>query len=286
MITMKDWKVYVPAKDRHIGHEKDNLFRKLEIQTDLPAGWAVTLDLKKGSGANCISLNYADGVLSVDLTEDMLADAGVYDAQLKGTCGEITAHSDHFLLEVGESINAFGEFPPLVPSAMEQMEAQLLAIKADTELAKAAAEASAAAAEECERSSQEAAERTEAARESIVLDEEKMAQVVSRVEESAGNAAASENNAKESKEAAAKAAALAQGYAEQASVPAVAGVYNVVLQDRETKDRYALIVESGKLKLLGVASTVEATSLTLIDPATGVTYEVAVDSGKLNLVEV
>lgn len=148
MISMKNWQVYVSAKDSFIGHEKDNLLRTLEIETDLPAGWAVTLELKKDGAANSVSLDYADGTLSVSLKEEMLADCGVYDAQLKGVCGEITAHSNHFSLEVGESINAFGSFPPLTPTAMEQLERQLLNIKADTESAKAVAEASAAAAEE------------------------------------------------------------------------------------------------------------------------------------------
>lgn len=78
----------------------------------------------------------------------------------------------------------------------------------------------------------------------------------------------------------------AQSYAEQATVPVVAGVYNVVLTDRVTADRYALIVENGCLKLLGVSESATSTELTLIDSGTGASYAVVIDSGKLILKEV
>lgn len=78
----------------------------------------------------------------------------------------------------------------------------------------------------------------------------------------------------------------AQGYAQQASVPPVEGVYNIILTDAVTSNRYALIVDNGTLKLLGVANTLDATNINLIDTSTGTAYELIVESGTLKLEEV
>ena len=140
---------------------------------------------------------------------------------------------------------------------------------------------------------QTAADRAEAARGSIVLDEQKLSQAVQDAAESVGAASNQADRAKtEADRAEAEAdeaeewAAKAQGYAESASTPAVAGVYNIVLTDRVTAQRYALIVENGTLVLLGVSENVQATELTLIDNSTGTSYAVVIDSGKLILEEV
>ena len=102
----------------------------------------------------------------------------------------------------------------------------------------------------------------------------------------AKNAAESERAAEEARTAAEKARGEAQSYAEQAAVPAAPGVYNVILTDRITAERYALIVESGRLKLLGVSNSLDAADLTLIDSSTGVSYSVVIERGKLILEEV
>lgn len=78
----------------------------------------------------------------------------------------------------------------------------------------------------------------------------------------------------------------AQAAAEQASVPPVEGVYNVIVADRVTGARYALVVYGGRITLVGVAATTEATDMTLIDAASGVNYTLAVTGGRLELVEV
>lgn len=133
---------------------------------------------------------------------------------------------------------------------------------------------------------QSAADRAESARDSIVLDEQKMAQAVSDASASATSAKTSANNAAQSAADAEESANRAQAEAERVTVPAVAGVYNVVLTDRVTNERYALIVENGRLSLLGVSETLEATDMNLIDSATGTAYAVLVESGKLVLEEV
>lgn len=85
---------------------------------------------------------------------------------------------------------------------------------------------------------------------------------------------------------AAEEANRAQAEADRATIPALEGVYNVILADRVTNDRYALIVEDGRLVLLGVAKTFKATNMNFIDTATGTAYELIVESGRVNLKEV
>ena len=75
----------------------------------------------------------------------------------------------------------------------------------------------------------------------------------------------------------------AQAEAERASVPPVEGVYNIVLEDRITGERYALIIERGRPALLGVSDTLEATSPTIIDHTDGKAYGLIVEGGKLKI---
>ena len=100
-------------------------------------------------------------------------------------------------------------------------------------------------------------------------------------------AKSSETTALDKEQLAKKWAELAQAQAESMTVPAAEGVYNVVLQDRSVPDyRYALIVEDGVLKLLGVKNTLNASTPALIDPATGVSWNLVVEDGKLLIEEV
>ena len=151
----------------------------------------------------------------------------------------------------------------------------------------------AAVAETAKKSAVEARERSEEIRDSMILDEQKLSQAV---RDAAGSAETSRaeadrssneaNRAESEADEAAEWAARAQAEAERATVPAVAGVYNIVLADRVTGERYALIVEYGRLKLLGVADTLDAAVMRLIDTNTGVAYELIVESGRLKTLEV
>ncbi|MBR2132912.1 MAG: hypothetical protein IJ955_10350 [Oscillospiraceae bacterium] len=133
---------------------------------------------------------------------------------------------------------------------------------------------------------QTAADRAEAARDSVVVDESKLAQAVSDASASATSAKASADKSAQSAADAEESANRAQAEAERVTVPAAAGVYNVILTDRVTAERYALIVENGRLAILGVSETLEATDMNLIDSATGTAYAVVVESGRLALKEV
>ena len=128
--------------------------------------------------------------------------------------------------------------------------------------------------------------RAEAAKDSIVQSEANAAQSASGASASATSAKTSEMNAAQSAADAEESANRAQAEAESVRVPAAVGVYNVILTDRVTDERYALIVENGRLSLLGVSETLEATDMNLIDSATGTAYVVLVESGRLILEEV
>ena len=78
----------------------------------------------------------------------------------------------------------------------------------------------------------------------------------------------------------------AQAEADRATVPAVAGVYNIILSDRVTGERFALIVEDGRPALLRVSRTLEATEMNLIDTVTGTAYKLTAESGRPILEEV
>lgn len=78
----------------------------------------------------------------------------------------------------------------------------------------------------------------------------------------------------------------AQAEADRATVPAVEGVYNIILHDRVSGQRYTLIVENGMLRLLGVSNTLNATELSLVDSVTGAARTLIVESGILKLQEV
>lgn len=109
-----------------------------------------------------------------------------------------------------------------------------------------------------------------------------MQQAQADATEAASHADASGQNARDAQAWANK----AQAEAERATVPAVEGVYNVVLTDRETKEQWALIAENGALKLLGVDYPTSTTEPVMIDIATGAAYELIVEGGVLKLMEV
>lgn len=169
----------------------------------------------------------------------------------------------------------------------------------------AAAQQAAQQAQQAEAGAEAARDDAQELRDSIEVDREALAEAVANAEQSAQEAAISEGNAADSATLAESWAQggtgtrpgedtdnaeywanQAQGYANQATVPAVEGVYNVILTDTVTQGRYALIIESGTLKLLGVSETLEATDLTLVDSSTGTAYSLIVEDGTLKLEEV
>lgn len=176
-----------------------------------------------------------------------------------------------------------------------------VAVEGAVEAAQTAAQTAGQAADEAESARDEA----QSIRDSIEVDREALQQAVTSAQQSASDAAGSAEDAADSATLAESWAQggtgtrqgedtdnaeywanQAQGYAQEATVPAVEGVYNIILTDTVTSDRYALIVENGTLKLLGVSNTLNATELNLVDSSTGTAYELIVEDGTLKLEEV
>jgi len=65
-----------------------------------------------------------------------------------------------------------------------------------------------------------------------------------------------------------------------------ATVYNLFVEDSVTSAMYQLIVESGRLELVEVSSSVDPTEITLIDTATAKAYVLGAASGRIILTEV
>lgn len=175
-------------------------------------------------------------------------------------------------------------------TASEQAQVATNQAEASQQSATDAAEAQAAA-----EAAKIAAESAQAKSEAEAAEAEKAAQTATDEAEDAKNSGTrseswavggtntregeDENNAKYW-------AGVAQAEAESVKTPPVEGVYNIVLADRSTGDRYALIVEDGRLYILGVKPEMEATDMTLVDIATGIGYSLVVEDGRLTLEEV
>ena len=213
MIKLRNWKVFVPSSEQMLGYEGDHLLRKLEINSDTDASWAVVLDLEKDGEKYTVPLDLDDGVLHTELTRDMLRQEGTYTAQLRGIRGETVGHSNKFQFYVCDAINAAEAFPEHALSYMEALEQRLLLLKIEVEQSADAAEGSAESAEEAKQAATEAADRAEAARESIALDEAKLVQAV---KDAAGSVGAASNQADRAKTEADRAeqAAAGNGWAE------------------------------------------------------------------------
>ena len=112
-----------------VGFENDNNVTQLNVQVDFEEAYDVKLEVAHKTGVNIIQLDRATPSLySVLLTRDMLATDGLYEAQVRGTLGELVKHSNIFYLDVKNSINATDAFPPILPSEFTQMEQRITAL--------------------------------------------------------------------------------------------------------------------------------------------------------------
>ncbi len=79
-------------------------------------------------------------------------------------------------------------------------------------------------------------------------------------------------------------AAKARAAAEEAVAPAV-NVYNIIVEDRDTKENFAVLVENGQLVLVKMEKKLNATEMDLVDRQTGKAYGLIVSGGVLQLEE-
>lgn len=176
---------------------------------------------------------------------------------------------------------------PVTPSQAEQLQAEIDSINTtivNAGISERNAAASAAAALESKNGAVSARDLSQAYLQQSI-------QYYTRTEGSAARAAASAlQAAQRAKEAQAEAqeaeaqANRAQAEADRATVPAAAGIYNIIIPDRTTGEKYAVLFEGGKLYLLGVAATMQATDFVLVDSASGKNYRLGVEN-KLLIVE-
>lgn len=238
---------------------------------------------------NARGLNPVVRVLTADMLEDIKTSTRVYlcpiPAEPLTEAGMCTFVIDGFLdgkrqrsisdqLKVTAAPYAAqaGNAADPTPTQAEQLQAQIERILPDiqentvrAETARTGAESAAARAEEARSSSE-------------------------------GNSTSAQGNAQKAAQSAATAASgaadakswaqKAQAEAERAAVPAVEGVYNVVLVDRVTGEKYALIVERGVLCLMSVRYGAGTEDVVLIDSTTGLAYQLVSENGVLKLMEV
>lgn len=217
----------------------------------------------------------ASGELTYLLTipPEPLVEAGECSIVLDGYTDGKRARSVAVTLSVKSAPGrAWGEPPDPTPSQAEQLQKQI-----DTLLADLSAQARIAT-DGAAKATGKAAEAAESE-----LSAQKSAQAAAGSE---ANTKRDSGLAVQSAQAAAEAVLRAQAEADRATMPPVQGVYNVVLQDRVTGERYALVVEAGVLGLLGVSPKLDAVELAIVDSADGRAYALAVESGNLLLEEV
>lgn len=176
---------------------------------------------------------------------------------------------------------------PVTPSQAEQLQAEIDSIKTtivNAGISERNAAASAAAALESKNGAVSARDLSQAYLQQSIQYYTRTEGSAARADESALQA---EQRAKEAQDEAREAetqANRAQAEADRATVPAVAGIYNIIIPDRTTGEKYAVLFEGGKLYLLGVAATMQATDFVLVDSASGKNYRLGVEN-KLLIVE-
>ena len=133
MLRLENWHVTVPPGEEGIGFAGENLAHRLELCVDIGPEWSVKLEIQKDGKRNVIALDREGALLYVDLTRDMMAEPGIYTAQLRCMQGETEAHSDLFFLRVLRSVGGLEGFPPCLPSELRQLEQKMENMLAQTE---------------------------------------------------------------------------------------------------------------------------------------------------------
>lgn len=224
----------------------------------------------------CIPVPYAAKTVAGDCT------LTIEGALIEGKAEKIRIVTGEAPFQVLPSRRYLTDPAPVTPTQAEQLQAEIDEIKediveaAENAAATAQSEANAKASENAAKSSENAALKSQQA-----------------AAASAGAALASQSSAGASASTAGRYAASAeaqanraQAEAERASVPAVEGVYNIILQDRTTDAKYAVIAENGVLTLLAVSTGVVSQNVNVIDPDTGKVYLLYASGGNLAIEEV
>lgn len=117
MIVFNNWHI---STDSPIPvRQHDNLAHTLTVTGQFPEGWTWDLLVQAGKQMNVISLKLTDGHLSLPLSGEMLAQAGTYSIQLRGSLGDVVRHTNPITLFVPPSLSGDMQWPVL-PTAFTQ----------------------------------------------------------------------------------------------------------------------------------------------------------------------
>ena len=138
-LRFADWAL--EGSGRPVARQYDDNSRVLLVEGDLPEGWSWTMLTACGDNLDLIGLSPMEGGVGAVLTAEMLALAGWYRMQLRGTMGEQTRHTNVVRVFIPESLSGDARWPE-VPSEFSQAEERAAAAaKAAAESAEAAGKA-------------------------------------------------------------------------------------------------------------------------------------------------
>lgn len=128
MIRFEDWGIM--AEQEVIARQHDNLTRRLDIEGDIPNGWAWSLLTQAGTELNIITLEKTEKGLGINLTAQMLSRAGYWRIQLRGTQEDLVRHTNVLTVYIPPSLSGDGQWPQL-PSEFSQAEERLRQLNAN-----------------------------------------------------------------------------------------------------------------------------------------------------------
>lgn len=124
MIIFNDWNISLA--DTLIARQYDNKTRELYVTGDLPEGWIWTILVSAKGHLDILSLSKDNNGYSVLLTAQMLAYAGNYTIQLKGTKGDLVRHTNKIIVMIPPSLSGDANWPT-IPSEFTQIEENIYA---------------------------------------------------------------------------------------------------------------------------------------------------------------
>ena len=124
MIIFNDWNISLA--DTLIARQYDNKTRELYVTGDLPEGWIWTILVSAKGHLDILSLSKDNNGYSVLLTAQMLAYAGNYTIQLKGTKGDLVRHTNKIIVMIPPSLSGDANWPT-IPSEFTQIEEKIYA---------------------------------------------------------------------------------------------------------------------------------------------------------------
>lgn len=125
MIQFNDWVISDDCSTPIIARQYDNLSRTLTVEGTFPDGYTWAMMVRCHGKLNIIALSPTDGGIGVVLTDDMLALAGYYTMQLRGTQGDVVRHTNQIKVFIPESLSGDAQWPE-IPSEFSQVEQNII----------------------------------------------------------------------------------------------------------------------------------------------------------------